>query len=275
MGATILFLIVTGSNAVAEERAGADQPWKKFNLTAGFFWSSLGSSIRIGSGIGIDIDIEKLLGLDTTNTVFRTEVMWRFTDNRRHCVDFNWFTFDRSGQRLIEEDIVIGNEGEEQIVIEAGTGVKSYFKLDIYEVAYKYSFFQDDRVDIATGLGLYVMPIKFGLKASISGDKGGSENFTAPLPVLPLTMSIALTPRWVIKTGSQIFYVEYENFKGSLLEFRSAVEYNPWKYAGFGLGLDSMAIRLYAEGEDWPGIDLEGKVSLNYTGLQFYAHLFF
>lgn len=73
----------------AADTAVADQPWKKFSLKAGGFWSSLSSNIRIDTGIGIDIDIEELLGLETTNTVFRTEAMWRFTDNRRHAVNFN------------------------------------------------------------------------------------------------------------------------------------------------------------------------------------------
>jgi hypothetical protein len=39
-------------------------------------------------------------------------------------------------------------------------------------------------------------------------------------------MDIALTPQWFFRTGSQVFYLEYDNFTGSILEFKAAVEYN-------------------------------------------------
>ena len=59
------------------------------------------------------------------------------------------------------------------------------------------------------------------------------------------------------------------------MDIRTAVEYNPWQHVGFGLGFDSMAIRLEADGEDWPGADFQGKVNFNYIGLQLYLRLFF
>jgi hypothetical protein len=48
----------------------------------------------------------------------------------------------------------------------------------------------------------------------------------------------------------------------------AAVEYNPWKHVGMGLGFDLLGVRVEAEGEDWPGIDLNGKVEFIYTGFQ-------
>ena len=103
----------------------------------------------------------------------------------------------------------------------------------------------------------------------------GREKFTAPLPVLGLRMYFALTPQWFIRTGSQVFYLEYDNFTGSVIEFRAAVEYNPWKHVGIGLGFDTLGIQLEADGEDWPGIDFEGNVDFKYTGLQLYLRWFY
>lgn len=80
------------------------------------------------------------------------------------------------------------------ITIDAGTTVESYFDLDIYELACSYSFFQDERVDLAAGIGLFLMPLDFGLRASGAVDEDGSARFTAPLPVLGLRMDVALTP---------------------------------------------------------------------------------
>jgi hypothetical protein len=252
-----------------------ERPWEKFGANLGVFISSLDSSFTIGSGLGLYLDVEDFLGLDATNSVFRLDGLWRFSKNRRHRLDFNWFSFRRDGDRRIGEDITIG-EGDDQIIIEAGTNVEAFFDLDIYQLGYSYSFFQDDRIDLAAGFALYVMPIDFGLKATGLIDEEGSERFTAPLPALGLRLDIALTPKWFIRTGSQVFYLEYDNFTGSLLEFRAALEYNPWKHVGLGVGFDSFNVKLEADGStDWPGVDLNGTVDFKYNGLQLYLRVFY
>ncbi len=114
----------------------------------------------------------------------------------------------------------------------------------------------DERIDLAAGIGVYIMPIDFGIKVSGLLDKEGSEKFTTPLPVFGLRMDVALTPKWFIRTGAQVCYLKYDNFTGSILEFRTALEYNPWKHVGIWLGFDTFGLRLEADGEDWPGIDL-------------------
>jgi hypothetical protein len=62
----------------------------------------------------------------------------------------------------------------------------------------------------------------------------------------------------------------------SVLEFRAAVEYNPWNHLYLGLGFDSLNVSVKADGDtDWPGIDLNGTVDFNYTGLQLYLRVFY
>ncbi len=58
------------------------------------------------------------------------------------------------------------------------------------------------------------------------------------------------------------------------MEFRAALEYNPWEHVGIGVGVDSLAVKVEAGGEDWPGIDFKGNVEFNYTGLQLYLRIF-
>jgi hypothetical protein len=261
--------------AMAGEWNLEEKPWEKFCVNTGVFLTALDSSVRFGSGLGVDIDVEKALDLNSTNTVFRADALWRFTQNRRHRIDFTWFSFRRDGNRQIVEDIIIEDDDGNTITIPSGSSVEAFFDLDIYELAYSYSFFQDDRIDLAAGIGIYVMPIDFGIKVSGLLDEDEEENFTAPLPVFSLRMDVALNPRWFIRTGAQVFYVEIDNFNGSIMEFRTALEYNPWKHVGIGLGFDTLGIRIESENEDWPGIDLNGKVEFNYAGLQLYLRLFF
>jgi len=250
-------------------------PWKTAALNAGYFLSAVDSTVRLGSGLGIDIDVEDALGLEGTSSVFRLGGYWRFSNNKRHRLDLNWFSLNRSADRVILEDIVIENDEGEQITIAAGTAVESVFDLDIFQATYSYSFFQDDRLDLALLAGLYVMPVDVGLTVTGLLNERGSAKFTAPLPVLGFRMDIAVTPRWFIRTGTEAFYVEYENFTGSILKGHAAIEYNPWKHVGLGLGFDALAISVKADDEDWPEVDLNGKVQFRYTGLQAYVSLFF
>jgi len=259
----------------AEELNPEEKPWEKFGANVGVFLAGVDSNIRIGTGIGVDIDVEQLLDLDSTNTVFRADALWRFTNNRRHRLDFSWFAFRRNSNRRIFEDITIEDDDGNTITIESGTNVDTFFDLDIFQLSYSYSFFQDDRVDLAAGIGVYVMPIDFGVTVSGLLDVEGVEKFTAPLPVFGLSMDIALTPKWFIRSGAQVFYLQYDNFTGSIIEFRTALEYNPWKHVGIGVGFDTFGLRLEADGEDWPGIDLKGNVEFNYAGVQLYLRLFY
>lgn len=270
----VILLPLFQANAAQSENP-SENPWEKFGVNLGVFVSALDTTFRIGSGVGLDIDVEEALDLDTSDTVFRTEASWRFTENRRHRLDFAWFSFKRDGSRQIGQDITFEDKDGNPITIEAGTNVEANFDLDIYELAYSYSFFQDDRIDLAVGIGFYIMPIDFGLRASGAFETEGSEKFTAPLPVLGLRMDFALTPQWFIRTGSQVFYVEYENSTGFVLEFKTAVDYHPWKHVGIGLGFDTLGIQLEAEGEDWPGVDFRGNVDFKYNGLQLYLRWFY
>ena len=268
------FIFINVQPLLAEESAN-DNPWEKFSLNLGGFLSSSNTDLRFGSGAGLSVDLEDIFGLDTTTTEFRLETYWRFSDNRRHRVDFSWFSLNRSGDRTISEQFTITPPQGEDIIIPAGTKIESFYDMDIYQLGYSYSFIQDSRLDFAGRFGLYVMPISLGFSATGFVDEEADQRFTAPLPSLGLRMDLLIAPKWYFRNYVQFFYVEYENFTGSLFNLSSAIEYNPWKHVGFGMGVDALRLALQADGEDYPGIDLEGDVNFSYTGITLYGRFFF
>jgi len=271
-----LYVFIAASLFLFSQPAMAeDTPWEKFSLDLGYFIANTDTGVRLGSGLGVSVDMEDLLGLDTANSAGRVGASWRFTDNRRHRLDFEWFRFNRDGSNTIEQDIPYKDEDGNEKIIEAGTYVESFFDFDIYQLAYSYSFFQDDRIDLAGSLGLYVMPIDFGLSATGLFNVGESASFTAPLPTLGVRADFAITPKWIFRSGLQVFYLEIGEFQGSILQTNVAIEYLPWKHFGFGLGFDSLNVRVEADGDDYPGIDFQGEVNFHYTGFQLYAKLYF
>jgi hypothetical protein len=271
-----LYLFAAASFFLFSQPAMAeDTPWEKFSLDLGYFIANTDTNVRLGSGLGVSVDMEDLLGLDSTDSAGRVRASWRFTDNRRHRLDFQWFGFRRDGSNTIGQDIQYEDQDGIEQTIPAGTHLESFFDFDIYQAAYSYSFFQDDRIDLAGSLGLYVMPIDFGFNATGLVNVGGSENFTAPLPVLGVRADFEITPKWYFRSGLQVFYLEIGEFAGSILQTNVAIEYLPWKHFGFGLGFDSLNMKVEADGNDYPGIDFKGEINFHYTGLQLYAKLYF
>ncbi|MBW2611222.1 MAG: hypothetical protein JRD49_01295 [Deltaproteobacteria bacterium] len=272
----MLVLLFTAHPLMADDSA-ADSPWAKFSLHMGAFLSTTNTDARFGSGIGLSVDLEEALGLDVENRVFRMEGSWRFTDNRRHRLDLSWFSLYRSGEKTVTDEIIITPPGGgEDIEIAPGTEVKSFFDMDIYQLNYSYSFIQDERLDFGGQVGLYIMPISFGLSVTGLIDEEADQSFVAPLPVVGLRFDVLIAPKWYLRSGSQFFYIQYEGFTGSLVSFKSAIEYNPWKHVGFGLGVDSFRMQIEADGKEYvPEFDLRGNVQFGYAGVMLYGRVFF
>jgi hypothetical protein len=268
--ASVIFCI---KPALAEETAPHNTPWEKFNVNLGYFISNVDTDLSLGSGVGLTVNVEDLLGLDTTENVFRIDGSWRFTDNRRHRLDFTWFSFRRDGSKTVGRDFTIEDDEGNEITVPAGSQVTSKFNLDIYQAAYSYSFFQDDRIDLAFSIGAYVMPIEIGLNATGLINVDETARFTAPLPTFGLRMDLAITPKWFIRSGFEIFYVEIKEFTGTLYESNVAIEYFPWKHLGFGLAANVFNLSIEADGEDYPGIDFKGEFDFRYSGLLLYAKM--
>ena len=270
-------LVLNVASALADEE-DVESPWETYSLSVGYFISSLDTSIRLGTGIGVDLDAEDLLDLDETMSVARLDGSRRFG---RHRIDFSWMSLNRKATRVVQESFRFENSEGEEVTVEAGATVESYFDLDLYEMTYSYSFIQDERIDLAAAFGLYLAPIGVGVAAqgTINGvdyaEEKATSKFTAPLPMIGLRMDVALTPKWFVRYQGQMFYLEYENFKGTLYASSVAVECKPWQHVGFGLGYDILRMQLEAIGEDYPEIDFKGNIGFQYSGLMLYAKLFF
>lgn len=187
----LLAMVVAGfpSHALSADAADPNWPWERFSFTFGGFVTEINTDIRLGSkdaGTGIDVNLEEALGLDTSSTVFRVGAAYRFGKSRRHQAEFSWFQLNRDATKTLGQDVVIDN-----VVYPIGTTAASTLDLQIWKASYNYSFLLDDRINLAAGLGVFVMPIKYQVSAPGIGVNG--EDITAPLPVIGLRADFALT----------------------------------------------------------------------------------
>ena len=249
----------------------SEVPWETFNLNLGVFFSAIDSSIGAGvNNVGIDVDLEEALGLDTSTTAFRIDAFWRFTDNKRHRFDFSWFDIKRDSSKTLSKDIEIGGE-----VFPIGTTLESTLDFKIFKGSYSYSFFQDDRFDFGVSLGLYVIPIEYDFK-STTGQRQEADSITAPLPVIGLRGDFAITPKLFLKSYIDMFYLELDDYEGHIWNFHVALEYNVFKNVGFGLGFDHLEVDVEAHKDtDIPGVNFNGNINFLYTGVLIYTKIYF
>ena len=267
--------------SAAESTTGSDNerrylPWEKGSIKFGGFISAFDSTLAFGTdaGAGITFNAEDLFGLDTSLTVFRAEAMYRPGKSLRHQLDFTYASYHRDGNTTLEQDVTIGDE-----TFPVGARIESVFNFDIIRGTYSYAILQDERMRIALGLGVYVVPLKYELDVETTGGRTAVEgtDTTLPLPAVALRAEFQLIPRLFLNAGIDAMYLEVSDFKGSLLDVNIGLEYRPWKYVGFGVGYNGMNVNVEGESSDsdYPGGDFVGSVDVRFSGLMLYGKFTF
>ena len=146
-----LLIIFFSLSVNAGEKENEGKPWERFSFNLGGFITAINSNVSLGAkGLGIEVDVEDALDLDSSVSVFRVDGLWRFTSNLRHRLDLSWFDISRDSSTTLLKDIQIG-----ETLFPLGTQVTTSFDLQVFKGAYSYSFFQDDRIDLGVSFGLF------------------------------------------------------------------------------------------------------------------------
>ena len=247
-------------------------PWEKGSVKFGGFITAFSSDLGFGinDAAGVVINAEEVFGLDTSLRVWRGEVMYRPGESRRHQVDIIYAQYHRDGNATLTEEIDINGNP-----YPIGTEVESLFNFDILRGTYSYALLQDERMRIALGLGVYVVPLEYGLSLTTTGGRtavNGADT-TLPLPALALRSEFQLVPKLFLNASIDAMYVELDSFEGSLLDVNVALEYRPWKHIGLGLGYNGLSVGIQSEdsSSSYPGADFVGTVDVRYNGLMLYG----
>src|SRR5262245_53422144 len=93
----------------------------RWAVILGAFFSGSDTGIRLGSGLGLEIDLEDALDYDSDTAAFRTEAYWRFASNHKHRIDVSWFAIRRSANQRIGQDIDVEDDNGAIITIPTGS----------------------------------------------------------------------------------------------------------------------------------------------------------
>ncbi|MEE4277910.1 MAG: hypothetical protein V2I82_05495 [Halieaceae bacterium] len=220
----------------------------KASLSLGVFLTHRDSSTRLDASAGdpgTDVDLEKELGLSRSDSVFRVDAFYSF--NEAHRIDVSWFDLSRSSSTQIERDIEWNGT-----LYPVDTTVNSQFDLDIYKLAYTWSFWRKDRNFLGVTGGLYIADTGTSLSADTIGAREVTSA-TAPLPVIGLRGQYFLTQKWSVRASGEFFLFESGDWDGDLVDLYLGVDYELSDRIAVGVGFNSVTFDLGVSKENFAG----------------------
>ena len=254
-----LLLLVVAAVASAEVK-------DKFKLNiGGMYVTNFETEMQIapkGAPVSLRINTKEQLNMKSDTNVFRLDGYYRFTDT--HSIDFSYFTVNSNGFRqgsITWDDTEIAN-----------AAINSYFDMDIYKVNYGYSFYHNDKVELALTAGLHITAIKLGISAygTIDGTADSYYNsntsVTLPLPVFGFKGEYTVIDKKLfVNYRADYFFLSIGKYKGAIVTSALSMEYRFVDNFGMGLGFNANSIALQADGDN-ARVDITNKLS----GAMFY-----
>jgi len=225
------------------------------------------SSTREGSPV-IKVDMSDL-GLDENNVSAIGGFIFNFGE--RWNLRFDYFGYHD------DAEVTAGkNFNFDGVIIPINATVNSSLDMDLYVLNVAYNIVHTDRARF--GLGIGVHGIDFDLKVSgrisVDGNEvpigAGQEDFLAPVPNLWAYGAYAFTESFILRYGGGWMSASYEDFDGSLILANAAIEYWPFKNAGFGAGYNYITADIDYD----PGYKKE-NYDVDLPGVVFYLTLGF
>jgi hypothetical protein len=233
-------------------------------------------AIGFGSVVGTFIRLEDDLDLESDRQHLRVNGIYAF--NPRHQIDFTFGDTARDGVVTIDEEITIGDDGEE-IVYQIGADIATEFDSTALKVFYKYSFINNGKTQAGVGLGLSVWDYGLDLEgqALVDDGTGGqveefrrvSESIVAPIPSFLLFIHHAFTPKLIFRTTAGFFDLDVGDIEGGLLETRLTLDYFFNKTIGLGGGFEGSDIDFTDTGGDPLFINVNQHSVILYLGFAF------
>ena len=245
-GLVLIMQLALAATAVASDQAAFSN---KFQLRlASFYIERADTDIAVfdDSGIGTLVNFADDLGGDESTTIPRLDMHYRFSD--RHRLDFASYRIERDGRKLLQIDIDWDDQN-----YSIGENISTKFEYELVKVGYAFSFYHSPETELSFTAGLNIT--SYDLEYELAdGSRSDSSDVGAPLPMLGLRMSYAITPKWSVHYLTETFFVEIgDELEGSFFNYEFDLQYRAGKHLLLGLGIARLGIDLESEDEDWSG----------------------
>jgi hypothetical protein len=213
----------------------------------GSFWQTFDTKVRLDgkNGEGTEIDFESDLGLRRRLADFQVGTFYRFSD--RHRLDLSYLSWGRTNAHTIDQDIQWGD-----VTYEAGAEVTTKADAQMLNAIYKYSFFNNGKVDFGLNGGISALWNDFALSGEGTTQGGGNvsgviaeeKKVIFPIPVIGVHFEMTLTKRLLWRAEDNFFAASISGYEGNLNELSTSIAYFLTKNVGVGAGFASTTYKI-------------------------------
>ena len=197
--------------------------------------------------VGVRINTKDQLHMQNDTNVLRLDGYYRF--NNTHSIDFSYFSVNSNGTT---SDAITWDGND---IVSAN--INSFFNMDIYKLNYIYSFYHNDKVELALTVGLHITAVELGIFAygTVNGIDDSTyksdTSLTVPLPVLGFKGEYTIIDkRLFVNYKADYFYLAFDDYKGALVTTALNIEYHFIDNFGVGLGYNVNTMRIEANGNN-------------------------
>ena len=238
-------------------------------ITLGAIRNSFGSTLQLdGQGHeGTAIDLEQN-GLRKSQWSFQGGLTWRFLSRNR--IDVEYFSTNRSGSRMYDTSITIGDHTYPNGATVSATAKDGFLIAD-----YRYSFIKTDELELAGLLGVYGDRFRYNVSAiGKPGDgtqsSSSSASTTLPLPLIGASLDWYVNPRWRISGNVEGMKVQIGDFDGHAFVATASTDYTLLRNLGIGIRYVYSDVSV-----DVARSDFNGNFSRRMSSVNLYARLIF
>ena len=194
---------------------------------------------------GTPVNGENILGLPNRLRQGRVEFMFRLRERSKVRVDY--FEADRSGSKVLANDVVFGNQ-----TFAAGQLTQTSLDWRQFDITYTYSLVRNDRFEVGTGVGIYFLQVD-AIGQVPARNQRQEVTAATPFPALPLDLTWRISSRWAATVRGAYLKATLSGFRGWYADSHEDIQYR-WN-PNFAIGLGYAAIRtsLTRRGGSFPG----------------------
>jgi hypothetical protein len=221
-----------------------------FYILGGYYRPSFKTSLRVDPstaipGItGTPLSGEDDLGLPDKKNMGRVEFMFRLRE--RHKVRVDTFEANRTGNKVLTQDLVIGDT-----TFTAGTATQTELNWRQYSITYTYSLIHKEHFELGTGLACYFFQIDM-----LSQATGQREEVSAatPFPALPVDATWVISRRWSLNGHAAYLKLNHSDFSGWYGDYHLDTQYRWNPNFVVGLGYTNIRTSLAKATGSFPGV---------------------
>jgi hypothetical protein len=229
---------LSGAPVPPQSRTAPSPITDRFYIRGTFYDAQAHTGLRLdvtqpAPANGTPLNVERDLALPARLRQGRVEFLFRLRERGRLRVDY--YEADRSATKVLTQTIVFGNQ-----TFAAGSRAESSLDWKMFDLTYTYSLFRNERVEVATGLGIYAVQAE--ARGAVPAQNQMNVVSTAdPVPAVPLDLTWRFARRFTVTARGAYLKATLSGFHGWFADLHEDVQYR-WN-PNFAIGLGYSSVR--------------------------------